>query len=96
MNILWFFIRSQKLTESVSALGAPKNVCLNTEDEDVVCQLMERNNVDMNPQKIVTLQPKIIIGNKIIFSQYSGRVQKRNSYTVAFADPEIPNCIKYG
>ena len=45
---------------------------------------------------MLTLEPKIIIGNKIIFSQYSRRVQKRNSYTVAFADPEILTCIKYG
>ena len=86
----------RKLTVSVSALGVPKNITLDSEDDDVVCELLKRNNVAMNEQKIVTLQPKIIVHDRVIFSKGSRRVQKINSYTVTFTDPEVPTHLKYG
>ena len=51
----------------------------------------------MNSYGIMTLQPKIVLQSKIIiFSKYSRRVKKRNSYTVTYTDPHAPSHIKYG
>ena len=80
----------------MSALGIPKNITLESDDENIVCQLMKRNNISMNSQKMVTLHPKITMHGTVIYSRYSRRVQKRNSYTVAFTDPEAPAHLNYG
>lgn len=66
------------------------------EDEGIVRQLLEHEGIHTIPLSMVTLQPKIKIGEQIIFSQCQRRVKKRNSFTVAFIDPQDPAQFSYG
>lgn len=97
-NNYCIFIRltDQKLTESVCAHGVAKNIVLESEDESLVCQLLEKNNITMNPCGIVTLHPKISLQHQTLFSKYCKRVKKRNNYTVAFTNPQRPTHVMYG
>ena len=68
---------------------------LDADDAIIVRQVLLQH--DIHPtHDIVTIQPKVIIGNQVVFSQYSKRVKKRNSYTVAFVHPRDPNQVQYG
>lgn len=53
---IFFSIRPVKrqLTNSLSVVGMAKNITLESEDEEVVLQLMKKNNIDMNSEKMVT------------------------------------------
>ena len=86
-NLRFFYPFRQikrQLTDSLSVVGMEKNITLEGDDEDVVLQLMEKHNIDMNSDKMVTFHPKIMINGQEISSKYLSRVQKRNNYTAAF------------
>ena len=76
----------RKLTDSISALGVPRNIVLEGEDEAAVKPLLEENT---DQCVVVTLQPKITVRGQVIFSMCLKRVKKRNSYTIAFTNPGL-------
>ena len=84
------------MTDSISALGIPQSITLHGEDEHIVRRVLEKNSVCTVPGTIVTLQPKVTVRGQVVFSKYSKRVKKRNSFTVAFTDPQDPAQHKYG
>ena len=84
LTFLLFRQIKRQLTDSLSVVGMAKNITLESDDEDVVLQLMEKHNIDMNSDKIVTFHPKIVINGLEISSKYLSRVHKRNNYTAAF------------
>ena len=98
VSSLSLIYRSTKrmLTPSISALGVAKNIALSEEDDTIVRNLLHMNNITVIPSSMVTMQPKIIIGSQTIFSKSCKRVKKRNSFTVAYSDPQAPNQLKYG
>ena len=97
-TLLCSFHRStkRKLTNSVSALGASRNITIERDNEILVRQLLYENKIDDLPSGIVTLQSKVIIRGHVIFSKQSKCVKRRNSYTVAFSDPHTPCKLNYG
>ena len=98
MHVYFYTFRTaeRKLTDSVIAMGVPKNITLEGDDECVVRDLLETNDIHTVPCAVVTLQPKIKIRGQVIFSKESKRVKKRNTFTVAFTDPLYPDKHCYG
>ena len=86
----------RQLNGDVSAVGVAKNTPLESEDEEVVLQLMEKKNIPMNSEKMVTLQPKIKIHGQTISSKCLRRTQKRSNYTIVFTDTTLSNQLIYG
>ena len=98
INISLFnYVRSseRKLTEFISVIGVARNILLD-EDETIVRQLLEKDDILTIPCSVVTLLPKIKVRGQVIFSKHLKRVKKRNSFTVAYTDPETPTQTFYG
>ena len=76
----------RQLTTSLSADGMAKHIALEADDEDLVVQLLQKYNVNLNSDKIVTFYPKMMINEQEISSKYLSRVHKQNNYSAAFTN----------